>query len=115
MSPWNRQVQRGGPDPRGGVFGTGPPSAFRPLRRAKLGAYAAMQRWTAQASEVIWPLSGQNEFLWMIVTLVFASSGTDFGAPAKAPAVRNSAAKAADSVRVFSGFVILLSRLGIMR
>jgi hypothetical protein len=74
-----------------------------------------MQRNTAHTFDETWPLIGHCEFLWMIVTLVFTIMGADDVAPAKAPADRNIAAKAADSVRVFKVFVILLSRLWGMR
>ena len=74
-----------------------------------------MQRFTAQTLDVIWPLMGRIEFLWIIVTFAFTILGAITGAPAKAPADKNSAAKAAESVKVFSGFVILLSHSRVMR
>ncbi len=61
-----------------------------------------------QAFEVIWPLIGQTEFLWMIVTFVFTIIGVVL-APAKAPADRNITASVADSVIVFRVLVILCS------
>jgi hypothetical protein len=49
------------------------------------------------------------------VTLVLTVIGFGEEAPAKAPADKNITASAAESVKVFKDFVILLSRLGIMR
>jgi hypothetical protein len=46
----------------------------------------------------------------MIVTFAVTIMGAFEEAPAKAPADRNIAARAAESVRVFKVFVILLSR-----
>jgi hypothetical protein len=60
--------------------------------------------------EVIWPFMGQTEFLWMIVTLVLTIRPGALLAPAKAPADKNMAANAADSVIVFRVFVMVLSR-----
>ena len=78
------------------------------MKGQKWVIYASMQRLTAQAFEVIWPLIGQAEFLWMIVTFVFTIIGVVL-APAKAPADRNITASAADSVIVFRVLVIWCS------
>jgi hypothetical protein len=69
-----------------------------------------MQRDLVQGGNTTAALNGQLEFLWMIVTFVLTIVGFGEEAPAKAPADRNIAAKAAESVRVLKDFVILLSR-----
>ncbi len=71
-----------------------------------------MQRVLTQGKTVTWLLKGQLEFLWIIVTFAFTVIDWGEEAPAKAPADKNITASAAESVRVFRDFVILLSRLG---